>query len=278
VASARPQEGVESHGAQTPGSPERGGDLSEERSAPSEITDASFPVSVRGYDRAAVDAYVNRVKQFLAQLEVTRSPEGAVKQALERVAEQTRGLLARAGETVEEITVAARQEAEQRTAQAKSEAEDIVAKAKAKASELVARASSEAEATVTRARNEAAHHLQRARDEAATLRRDAEARVRELQADAEAIREERSRLLDNIRQIGTRVGEVASAADARFQRPHGEEQREEGREEPAAASAAEASEVTATEATADADRGPSRAEDSETQPGHLGQSSPRASS
>jgi DivIVA domain-containing protein len=277
VASRKPPEGRESHGAQTPGSSEQGENTSEGRAAASDVTDASFPVSVRGYDRAAVDAYVNRVKEFVAQREATRSPEAAVKHALERVGEQTKGLLARAGETLEEITVAARQEADESTARAKAEAEEIVAKAKARAAELVARASSEGEATLTRARNEAAEHLQRARDEAAALRREAQARVRELQADADAIREERSRLLENIRQIATRVGDVATAADARFPRPQGGERSEEERDEATTVSEADPTEVAATEAAiADADRGPSRGEDSESHPAH--QSSPRAGS
>ncbi len=59
---------------------------------------------------------MSRVQNLVAELEVTRSPEAAVKQALEQVGEQTKGILERVGETAEQITVAARQEAEESTA------------------------------------------------------------------------------------------------------------------------------------------------------------------
>jgi DivIVA domain-containing protein len=147
-----------------------GRDSSESRSVPSEIGDVSFPVSVRGYDRRAVDAYVERVHQLLVELELTRSPEAAVKHALQRVGEQTKGILEQAGETAEQITVAARQEAEANTARATGEADDVVAKAKAEEAEILARSHAEAEATVAQARNEAAEHLQRSRNEVAALR------------------------------------------------------------------------------------------------------------
>lgn len=211
-----------------PASPEEGGDSTERRSVPREIGDVSFPVSVRGYDRGAVDAYVSRVQKLVAELEVTRSPEAAVKQALEQVGEQTKGMLERVGETAEQITVAARQKAEDSTARAKHEAEDTVAKAQAEAAESIARSKAEAEATVAQARREAAEHLQRVQEEVAALREEAEARMRELHADTESIQHERSQLLDDIREIATRVEEVASAADARFPPPEAAEEAEEG--------------------------------------------------
>lgn len=228
-----------------PASPEEGGDSTERRSVPREIGDVSFPVSVRGYDRGAVDAYVSRVQKLVAELEVTRSPEAAVKQALEQVGEQTKGMLERVGETAEQITVAARQKAEDSTARAKHEAEDTVAKAQAEAAESIARSKAEAEATVAQARREAAEHLQRVQEEVAALREEAEARMRELHADTESIRQERSQLLDNMRQIARRVDEVASAADARFRRPGALEQAEEGLLATEAAREADATEPTA---------------------------------
>ena len=212
----------------SPASPEESGDSTERRGVPREIGDVSFAVSVRGYDRGAVDAYVSRVQHLVAELEVTRSPEAAVKQALERVGEQTKGILERVGETAEQITVAARQDAEESTAAAKQEAEDIVANAKAAAAESIASSKAEAEATVAQARKEAAEHRQRAKDEVAALREEAEARMRELHADTETIQHERGQLLDDVREIAARVEGVASAADARFPPPKAVEQAEEG--------------------------------------------------
>jgi DivIVA domain-containing protein len=59
----------------------------------------TFTGSRRGYDRGAVDAYVERVNRLIAELEVTRSPQAAVRHALERVGEQASvwGALARSG-------------------------------------------------------------------------------------------------------------------------------------------------------------------------------------
>jgi DivIVA domain-containing protein len=186
-------------------SPNEGG--SERQSLPSAIEDVAFPVSIRGYDREAVDGYVNRVRDVVTQLETSRSREAAVKQALEKVGEQTKSILEHAGETAEEITVAARQEAKETNSRAKGEA-----------SEILARSNAEAEATVAQARQEAAEHLRRSREEVAALREEAEARLRELHADTESIRQDRSQLLDEIREFATRVEEVASAADTRFPR------------------------------------------------------------
>lgn len=247
MVSGEPPEPAQTDSGVPSASPEEGGDAAERRSVPREIDDVSFPVSVRGYDRGAVDAYVSRVRHLVAELEVTRSPEAAVKHALEQVGEQTKSILERVGETAEQITVAARQDAEESTARAKHEAEDLVANAKAAAAETLARSKAEAEATVAQARKEAAEHLQRAQEEVAALREEAEARMRELHADTETIQHERSQLLDDIREVATRVEGVASAADARFPLPEAAEQAEQGNLQTETAGEADATEVTATD-------------------------------
>ena len=216
MAGGEPPQPAQRDAVESSASPEESGDLTERRPGTSEIADVSFPVSVRGYDRGAVDAYVEQVRDLVAELEATRSPQAAVKQALEQVGERTKGILEHAGETAEQITLAARQEAEDRTARAKQEAEKAVAAATTEAAEIRARAQADAEATVTQARTKAAEHLQRVRAEAAAVREEAEARLRELQADTETIRRERSDLLDSLRDLATRVAGVASAADERF--------------------------------------------------------------
>ena len=60
---------------------------------PQDILDASFPVSVRGYDRGTVDAYAKRVNRVIAELKVRASPQAAVRHALEQAEEKVRGLL-----------------------------------------------------------------------------------------------------------------------------------------------------------------------------------------
>jgi DivIVA domain-containing protein len=65
---------------------------------PKEIRNVSFPGSVRGYDRGAVDAYVKSVNRVIAELEIGSSPRAAVRHALEQVGEQTSGILQRSRE------------------------------------------------------------------------------------------------------------------------------------------------------------------------------------
>jgi DivIVA domain-containing protein len=222
-------------GGEVEGSDEEGGDSNERRGVLGEIGEASFPVSVRGYDRSAVNAYVERVRQAVAELELTRSPEAAVKHALEQVGDQTKGILDRAGEAAEQISTSARQEAEAGIGRARSEADEVLASAKAEQAEILARSHSEAEATEAQARDEAAEHLQRSREEVAALRAQAEARMSEIEADTETIRQERRHLLADLRAIARRVEEAASAADARFPPagPAGREDEETRQSEPA---------------------------------------------
>src|SRR5436305_13119336 len=89
---------------------------------------------MRGYERDAVEAYVRRVSRVIGELEVTRSPQAAVKHAVERVSEQTKTILDEARETAEKSSTTAQ-----------TEADEIVAQAKAKAADLVVAASSEAD-------------------------------------------------------------------------------------------------------------------------------------
>jgi glyoxylase-like metal-dependent hydrolase (beta-lactamase superfamily II) len=96
----------------------------------------NFPVVLRGYDRLAVDAYVKRTAQLVAELHTTRSPEAAVRRALERVGEQISGILQRAHETAEQITATSRAEAEDRLQRAREEAEEIKRGAELKVREL----------------------------------------------------------------------------------------------------------------------------------------------
>jgi cell division initiation protein len=99
---------------------------------PSEDVSApEFPVTLRGYDRHEVDAYVARVTRLVADLEATRIPEAAIKRALERVGEETSGILKRAHETAHELATRSRAEAEDRLERARIEAETIVRDARA---------------------------------------------------------------------------------------------------------------------------------------------------
>jgi cell division septum initiation protein DivIVA len=103
---------------------------------PVSIVQADFPAALRGYDRMAVDAYVKQIGQLVAELQATRSPEAAVRRALERVGEQISGILQRAHETAEQITSQSRAEAEDRLEQARGEAAQMTADAEQRVKDL----------------------------------------------------------------------------------------------------------------------------------------------
>jgi DivIVA domain-containing protein len=189
---------------------------------PRDLRNVSFPGAVRGYDRSAVDVYVEEVNAAIAELEVRSSPRAAVRHALEQVGEQTSGILQRARETAEEITVTARREADEVTERAKAEAGEMVVhagtevdRAASEAATVTARARAEAEGILAEARAEAERLLARTRDEADALQEDAQARVRELHAEIAETWRKRRELLDDVRGIAARLQDEASRAAAR---------------------------------------------------------------
>jgi hypothetical protein len=103
---------------------------------PLALVDADFAFALRGYDRVAVDEYVRQTRRLVAELQATRSPEAAVRRALERVGEQISGILQRAHETAEQITAQSRSEAEDRMEQARVEAAQIAGAAEQRVRDL----------------------------------------------------------------------------------------------------------------------------------------------
>jgi DivIVA domain-containing protein len=200
---------------------------------PADLLNVSFPTSVRGYDRHAVEAYVKRVNRVIAELKVSASPRAAVTHALEQTEQQVSGLLQRARETGEEITASARQEGEEILAGAKAEAaellvnvsaeadrikaeaDNLIADARTEAEDTLARSRLEAENTLAHARAEADEHRQQLQEELAALREQAETRMRELQADTEVVWKERRELLEDIRGRASGLLDLADAAAAR---------------------------------------------------------------
>jgi DivIVA domain-containing protein len=93
------------------------------RSSSDELAERSFPIVMRGYDRAAVDAFVQEVAELVGQLESQQSHETVVQRALEEVGEETAGILQRAHETADEIAARSRSQAEGRLQRAEREAD-----------------------------------------------------------------------------------------------------------------------------------------------------------
>jgi len=206
-----------------------------------EILNVSFPAAVRGYDRKAVDAHIERVNRLIAEIKASASPRAAVRHALEQTEQQVSGLLERARETADEITASAHREAETEAdgirakaaellvnanaeadatkteadkllADSKTEAQTVLAKAKAEAEDILVRSRLEAENTVERARGEADERLQQLQAELASLRDQTEARVHDFQADTATVWEQRRQLLEQMRGMASRLVDLADAA------------------------------------------------------------------
>jgi DivIVA domain-containing protein len=266
VVDKKPLQGGGRESESSSGAPEQGRGLGERElpvQVPAEIRNVSFPLSVRGYSRPAVDAYLERVNRLIAELEVGSSPRAAVRHALERVTEQVGGILERARESAEEITTSAREEAEESTAGAKAdaaefvvnasdeadrtkaEAEELLGKARAEADELLAHSGAEAEQVLARSRAEADERLQQSEGEVAALRDEAEARMRELDADTEAVWQQRHELLEDVRAMAGRLEDAAREAAARFPGREPANRPEEAMPEPEARAEPEPSGVAA---------------------------------
>jgi DivIVA domain-containing protein len=211
---------------------------------PAEMLNVSFPAAVRGYDRHAVDAHIERVNRLIAEIKASASPRAAVRRALEQTEQQVSGLLERARETADEITKSAHREAEAEAdgirakaaellvnanaeadatkteaekllADSKAEAETGLANAKAEAEDILLRARLDAENTATHAQGEADERLRQLQAELASLRDQTEARMREFQADTTAVWEQRRQLLEQMRGMASRLVDLADAATER---------------------------------------------------------------
>jgi uncharacterized protein with HEPN domain len=100
------------------------------------VLDAEFPIALRGYERAAVDGYVRRVSRVIAELEASRSPQSAIRYALEQVGEQTRAILQQANDSADAITSKSRAEADERLQRAERESEALKEAAERRLAEI----------------------------------------------------------------------------------------------------------------------------------------------
>lgn len=100
------------------------------------IRDPEFKQVMRGYDRIEVDAYIQRLRREIDDLQATRSPQGAVRRALDQVGDEVASILQRAHDTAADITGTARKEADERLAAARREADEITANAHSRLEDL----------------------------------------------------------------------------------------------------------------------------------------------
>jgi DivIVA domain-containing protein len=107
------------------------------RSATEQIADRDFPLAVRGYDRHAVDAFVQEVLELVSDLEGRQTRESVVQRALDEIGEETAGILQRAHETADEIAARSRAQAEGRIQRAEREADLLRQQADAYSEQIV---------------------------------------------------------------------------------------------------------------------------------------------
>ncbi|HMJ95102.1 MAG TPA: hypothetical protein VK486_04575, partial [Thermoleophilaceae bacterium] len=90
-----------------------------------------------GYDRGAVDAFVQEVLELVSELEGRQTRETVVQRALDEIGEETAGILQRAHETADEIAARSRAQAEGRIQRAEREADMLRQQADAYSEQLI---------------------------------------------------------------------------------------------------------------------------------------------
>lgn len=138
-----------------------------------EAREVEFPIGLRGYERGAVDRYVEWVNRLLAELEMSSSPESAIRHALDEVSEETRDILQHAHKTADEITARSRSKADDRLQEAEREAQEIREAAQQEAKETRDAAQHEAHELRELATTEAQNLREVAQQEAQELRETA---------------------------------------------------------------------------------------------------------
>ncbi len=186
---------------------------------PEDIRNASFPTTLRGYDRDAVSAYVERVNDVIAELEISRSPQSAVKHALERVGEQASSVLQHAREASDELTAASLAEAEHATRRAKIEAAESVERGESQARELREAAKREAEEILARAEAEVSERVSAAEKRARALHERAEQKLDAINTEIAAATQLRHKILEELRQNAAELADLAGRMNLSGQPP-----------------------------------------------------------
>ena len=104
--------------------------------APWEDDQSPFPVVRSGYDRDAVDAYLNELEQEIDDLRAHRASENDVSAEIKKIGEQAAAILQTAHQQAAETTRKAREEAEKCLADAAANAISMKDEAKSKLREL----------------------------------------------------------------------------------------------------------------------------------------------
>jgi len=147
-----------------------------ETGPPPEPSRKRFPTALHGYDRDAVEDYIDglehEIAQMAAKLSAQRSPTAAIDAELSRVGEETSAILKVAHEQAAEITRRARVEADRCVADAAANA--------------------------------------------VAMTEDAKRKLRQLDSETDAVWAERVRLIEDVRNVATSLFSLAEDAADRF--------------------------------------------------------------
>lgn len=184
-----------------------------------DVTGVEFSMARRGYDRAQVDQFVERVSRIVVELEAMRSPDAVIERALADVGEETSAILRRARKAAEEIIADAEATARERGAQAEArsremreEADHYSARVRAEAERVLSEAGSEAEEILGEARNQAAGVREEASTEAKRVRGDADRYRAQVSAHIEQLAGDRHRLIEDLRKLADQFHRTADRA------------------------------------------------------------------
>jgi DivIVA domain-containing protein len=201
------RDGLQPDDAQPPGSksdlrPARG------RTFLPELTGVEFSSSRRGYDRAEVDRYVERVSRIVVELEAMRSPDAVIERALADVGEETSSILRRARKAAEEIIADAENHARERTGAAEAQAREL----REDADRYVARTRAEAEQVLNDAQAQAQEIEAQAAAEARQVREDADGYREQVSNHIDQLARERHRLIEDLRKLADQFHRTADRA------------------------------------------------------------------
>ncbi len=173
-----------------------------------QVTGVEFSVARRGYDRAEVDAYVERISRIVVELEAMRSPDAVIERALADVGEETSAILRRARKAAEEMVSDADAQAEQRGATAEAdagrirdEADRYSERVRQEVDQVLAQARAQNEQTAAAAAADA-HHARAEADEY-------QARVI---SHMEALARDRHELIEDLRKLADNFHRTADRA------------------------------------------------------------------
>jgi DivIVA domain-containing protein len=173
-----------------------------------ELTGVEFSGSRRGYDRAEVDQYVERVSRIVVELEAMRSPDAVIERALADVGEETSAILRRARQAGEEILADAEAHAAERSAAAEAQGRQL----REEADRYSARVRAEAEAVLTEARAQAEQIVAQAATDARSVRDDADRYQEQVSSHIEQLAQERHRLIEDLRKLADQFHRTADRA------------------------------------------------------------------